>query len=288
MSKVQYKSSLKIKNLGEIEKWVAELRSPKWPEAYLPAINQTLAERGKVHYDNYCLQCHQVVSREDEGIPYRAKLTPLAEVKTDPTEIENFKRQLDAGKYEGRLGVLPIITLIPAKSSGANPLVNAVAGALLDHPLETIEAGKIEFDETLESLEAATQLKSVFQQYGEIFEAAQPASFITGQIASAFSFYKARPLDGIWATPPYLHNGSVPNLYEILLPQTERSKVFYLGSREFDAEKVGYVSTAALDDTEAFKFDTVLKGNSNQGHEYGVNELTDEEKQELLEYLKTL
>jgi hypothetical protein len=53
--------------------------------------------------------------------------------------------------------------------------------------------------------------------------------------------YKARPLDGIWATAPYLHNGSVPTLYHLLLPPAERPKSFWLGSRDYDAEKVGYV-----------------------------------------------
>ena len=50
--------------------------------------------------------------------------------------------------------------------------------------------------------------------------------------------YKAAPRDGVWATPPFLHNGSVPNLYEMLIPAKERTKKFYIG-REFDPVKVG-------------------------------------------------
>ncbi|MEJ2755323.1 MAG: di-heme-cytochrome C peroxidase, partial [Gammaproteobacteria bacterium] len=100
--------------------------------------------------------------------------------------------------------------------------------------------------------------------------------------------YKGRPLNGIWATAPYLHNGSVPNLYEILLPATERSKTFYLGSREYDPIKVGFNSDASSTLPNAFKFDTSRLGNSNSGHEYGVHELNRTEKQELLEYMKTL
>ena len=46
--------------------------------------------------------------------------------------------------------------------------------------------------------------------------------------------YKARPLDGIWATPPYFHNSSVPNLYQVLVPASRRDQKFYLGSRLFD------------------------------------------------------
>lgn len=46
--------------------------------------------------------------------------------------------------------------------------------------------------------------------------------------------YKARPLDGVWATPPFLHNGSVPNLFQLLSPAAERSPQFYVGTFEFD------------------------------------------------------
>ena len=58
--------------------------------------------------------------------------------------------------------------------------------------------------------------------------------------------YRARPLGGLWATPPFLHNGSVPNLYQMLIPSDQRDKTFYVGSREFDPTNVGY-STAKFD-----------------------------------------
>jgi hypothetical protein len=98
--------------------------------------------------------------------------------------------------------------------------------------------------------------------------------------------YKARPLNGIWATGPYLHNGSVPNLYELLLPSEQRSASFMVGSRELDLKHVGFRA-----DVGSFKFDTSLPGNSNKGHEgrpYGTDGLTDEERWQLIEYLKTL
>ena len=50
--------------------------------------------------------------------------------------------------------------------------------------------------------------------------------------------YKAAPRDGVWATPPFMHNGSVPNLYEMLIPAKERTKKFYVG-REFDPVRGG-------------------------------------------------
>ena len=105
--------------------------------------------------------------------------------------------------------------------------------------------------------------------------------------------YKARPLDGIWATAPFLHNGSVPNLYELLSPVAERSKTFYLGSRLFDPEKVGY-QTGPIDG--GFKLDTAKLGNSNKGHEFNDGprgngvigpKFTDLERKQLVEYLKS-
>ena len=105
--------------------------------------------------------------------------------------------------------------------------------------------------------------------------------------------YKARPLDGIWATAPYLHNGSVPNLYDLLLPVDKRPKEFWVGSHEFDPEKVGYVSTKPADG-QATKLVTAtgdglfVMGNSNYGHDYANDAMTDEERWALVEYMKSL
>ena len=76
--------------------------------------------------------------------------------------------------------------------------------------------------------------------------------------------YKAAPRDGVWATPPFMHNGSVPNLYEMLIPAKERTKKFYLG-REFDPVKVGLDTSGA---SGKFLMDTELLGNSNAGHSF--------------------
>jgi hypothetical protein len=105
--------------------------------------------------------------------------------------------------------------------------------------------------------------------------------------------YKAAPRDGVWATPPFMHNGSVPNLYEMLLPATQRTKQFYLG-RDFDPVKVG-VDTSGKSGTHLI--DTALIGSSNAGHSFenaplgnGVIGplLTDEERWALIEYLKSI
>ncbi|MGF1701996.1 di-heme-cytochrome C peroxidase [Photobacterium makurazakiensis] len=96
--------------------------------------------------------------------------------------------------------------------------------------------------------------------------------------------YKARPLNGIWATAPYLHNGSVLSLMELLKPEEKRLKEFYVGSRKLDTVNVGFINEQV---PHSSLFDTKLLGNSNRGHTYGVD-LKQDDKIALVEYMKTL
>jgi len=119
--------------------------------------------------------------------------------------------------------------------------------------------------------------------------------------------YKARPHEGVWATPPFLHNGSVPNLYELLSPVAERSQRFFVGRREFDPVKIGYVTEPVAGSTAGFWFDATIPGNLNTGHEFRQGyvpfdesrpasaqyqggaigpELTPPQRMDLIEYLK--
>lgn len=103
--------------------------------------------------------------------------------------------------------------------------------------------------------------------------------------------YTTRDLASAWASPPYLHNGSVPTLHDLLQPAAERPRTFWLGHREYDPERLGYAAVSPPTDPRgvdypAFEFDTALPGNSNAGHEYGTA-LSAAEKRDLLEYLKT-
>jgi hypothetical protein len=124
--------------------------------------------------------------------------------------------------------------------------------------------------------------------------------------------YRARPLNGVWATAPYIHNGSVPSLYWMLTPQAERPKQFCMGGRDFDPRQVGFAVQAAGESsckTGQTLFSTTdsngkaIKGNSVLGHSFeapadadkktypnGVigRNLSDDERYDLIEYLKTL
>lgn len=92
-------------------------------------------------------------------------------------------------------------------------------------------------------------------------------------------------MDGVWARAPYLHNGSVRNLRELLESPDKRAKVFYRGYDVYDPTNVGFI-TDGPEAEKFFRYDTSLRGNSNAGHLYGVD-LTAEDKTALLEYLKT-
>jgi hypothetical protein len=124
--------------------------------------------------------------------------------------------------------------------------------------------------------------------------------------------YRARPLNGVWATAPYLHNGSVPSLYWMLRPAAERPKQFCMGARDFDPEQVGFRVAAGGErscktgetlfsmtesDGKAINGNSVLghsleaaQGQDKHTYKNGVigRTLTEDERYDLIEYLKTL
>jgi len=260
-----FPSSMNMKNLGLLEVWMKDLRSPKWPENLLGTIDQEKASAGEILYkDKGCSGCHQLVSRGDEGEIYEPRMIKQSTVDTDPKMAANFIMETnpitgkpwESGKLEGykesfiagkRYG-----ETMPSRGSA---LGTVVIGAAVEDPLAAVIAGVRAYSGA---------------QKGKKFD---PMS------------YKARPLTGIWATAPYLHNGSVPNLYEVLLPESERSTRFYLGSRNLDTRHVGYLNDKGA--AHAFEFDTTLEGNRNTGHNFGAG-LSESERFALVEYLKTL
>jgi len=99
--------------------------------------------------------------------------------------------------------------------------------------------------------------------------------------------YVAVTLDGLWLRAPYLHNGSVPYLSTLLEPVERRPTVFYRGSDLFDSSRVGFVSEGPELERTGFRYETSVRGNSNEGHLWGVD-LTPDQKRSLVEFLKTL
>jgi hypothetical protein len=103
--------------------------------------------------------------------------------------------------------------------------------------------------------------------------------------------YANKLLDGVWLTAPYLHNGSVPTLWDLLLPEEQRPRTFYVGHGLYDTTRVGIrTDVATANGRKAFLFDTSLPGNSNVGHSgpYYGTDLSDADKRAVIEYMKTL
>jgi mono/diheme cytochrome c family protein len=139
---------------------------------------------------------------------------------------------------------------------------------------------------------------------GPLYTDAHRAKMWTAQAAQAYNAYADKypwdfqrfratggyvnvPLDALWIRAPYLHNGSVPYLDEILAFPERRTRLFYRGYDVYDPERMGFVSEGSEAERAGTRYDTAEPGNSHQGHLWGTA-LSAEEKRALLEYLKTL
>jgi hypothetical protein len=114
---------------------------------------------------------------------------------------------------------------------------------------------------------------------------ASAAKFAEDVLLHGFKHYRGRPLNGIWATAPYLHNGSVATLEELLKLDTTRQTSFMVGCQDYDPATLGFKTTCA--DGATFSVGPKDGGNGNHGHNFGTG-LKPEEKTALINYLKTL
>ena len=308
-----YKSSVMTENLIWIENHLTKLTAPAWPAAF-PAIDETLRKRGDELFDQQCASCHLPKDKwetegkrtKEQGIERMSYLRDMGADLTDPWMACN------AATYEAKTGVLqgtprgflgskePLGDTAPL----ASQLGTTVIGSLMDQKGRIIKGAV----ETWLGLDARAKTRVAGDFTGASAQARRAArlAFCTGgpptkpdelarwNAVKDLLAYKARPLDGIWATAPYLHNGSVPTLYHLLLPPAQRPKTFWIGARDYDVEKVGYVWAAKPASGRAWEFVAVgadgksVDGNSNQGHVYGVDKLSEDDRKALLEYLKSI
>jgi processive rubber oxygenase RoxA-like protein len=248
------------------------LRSPKWPANILPPINTDLAARGAVLYKEVCQGCHLAPITDAEFWASKEWSQPnsanerfldldqidVMHIGTDPSEAADMRNR--------RVATPPNLGITSSEFGVA-------LGQLVDLTLAHW------YDSQQPPISAAMR---------EQMNGNRPSN-----VRAPLS-YKVRPLNGVWATPPYLHNGSVPNVYALLSPVVERPKKFYLGNREYDPVNLGYVTGAF---PGGFEFDTSIRGNLNTGHEFSDDRskegvigraLSPDERRALIEYLKTL
>jgi hypothetical protein len=282
-------SSIDMNNLDRLEAVLRKLEPPRWPAGF-GALDPTRVEAGRALYEQKgCKGCHTIEPPGPEI--YAVRMVPLSRDSqghdnvnnTDPWMACNAISYTSAtGKLEGvKAGYIngdplgktePVAKMLSATVKGAlvakwKQILKTAAEIFfgVEKPPRVVGAGDVVSPEE----RLAARLDQCYKSKSDLFA------------------YKARPLDGIWATAPYLHNGSVPTLYDLLLPARDRPQSFSLGTREYDPAKVGYV-TGPRAPGNGFTFDTRLRGNSNIGHDYRVGQLTEEQRWALVEYMKTL
>lgn len=249
---VSKSSTLLPGNLHELEQVVRKLQPPAWPDAFGKIDrNSDEFKAGGELYKTNCAACHE----DQKVVPTYGKQVPeggvvYVNIGTDDARTKVFADPMADG----------------------TPFAKAVG-------LRQREIKKKAFDDHRDEL---------VKKYGADFEKTfdQPDKDIRWLTTGG---YVARPLAGAWASAPYLHNGSVPTLADLLEPANRRPIVFPVGHREYDPVRGGYVSRFEDVPAEqlgaAFVFDTRIAGNRNTGHEFGT-QLTGTEKRALLLYLK--
>jgi mono/diheme cytochrome c family protein len=256
-------------NLIKIEALISRLAPPQWPESVLGKIDRAKAAEGKVLFMANCASCHNAYPytwTPANGYGKRfiqVGMVPWSYVGTEP-QTTYLRPYAVTGKFSDYMPG-------PYKGKALVPLgvfQSTLSGLVRDTALAKL---------TLTPAQ-------VVEMHGYREMPLPPAPV---------AVYKAAPRDGVWATPPFLHNGSVPNIYEMLIPAKQRTKRFYVG-REFDPVKLGLDTTAT---SGGYIRDTTLPGNSNAGHSFengprghGVIGplLTEEQRWAIIEYLKSI
>lgn len=316
-----FQSSLRLPNMIRIERQLSTLRSPKWP-ADLP-IDRRVADAGKDLFDRKCKSCHlPILGAEDTRTKFAPKMVSIAEAETDVwLACNTFLHRAKSGRLEGTSQLFG--HSFADVDSTKDMLIRLSGGAIIwdfgqivrqaYDDIFTPDAAATRPDRFPASTGAVEILPGIpaglkKSRAEQCLRAASRSTFEAAGLA-----YKGRPLNGIWATAPYLHNGSVPTLYDLLLPakvrntrlstdaidqepSPRRPDRFCVGSPEFDPKKVGFQSAPDGDGkcpAGTFEFNVQgpdgvpILGNYNSGHNYGTD-LSGESRWALVEYLKGL
>lgn len=265
-------STIKLDNLYQLETLGNKTKPPKWEDIF-GKVDSAKAEEGKKIYIDNCAKCHDKVQVDEKSGHKTYNLYSPEEVGTDPNEAINF-------------GIdIPTASLPKEILDAIKPPAISHSAKLQDQILPLIK----------QKYYTDHNISETTQKQWEDGRIPNSPFWRDAYKENDKKVYPAKPLKGVWATAPYLHNGSVPTLRALLLPAEQRPKTFYLGKKDYNAKDLGYkvtIDPTAPTDTYPYSpdyllffFDTAKAGNSNKGHEFGTN-LSEEQKDQLLEYLK--
>lgn len=298
-----FQTSANFRALGDLQEWLTWLQAPKWPRKVFGAPDAAQVSRGKALYDEHCVCCHQTIAWTGTyakmPAPVADPLPAGCDQKLKGWQVagaDAIAAWNTTGAKEPHVGIPT--SLVRASALGTDPVeVNnaltreGATGPWVDQETMVIAGGKLGAREPMITVLQHLFVEMVFKQLGAGLDGALkgeapvpvPPKFTTSEEKFV---YRGRPLDGIWATAPYFHNGSVPNLWETVLPPSRRSVTWRLGDTTFDPKNVGYITTETPYNDQTF--DTRLPGNSNAGHDYLPAEMSDEDRWAIVEYMKTL
>jgi len=301
---VKAKSSVQVRNLIAIEQQLTSLKPPLWPRDVMP-VDAALAARGKaVFAAQNCGGCHAPLARDDlktrerpDGKPLET-MTPIFPIG-DPGAIGADPRMAcNLVIRETATGILNGKRVAPGAGAKFGP--KATNGQMVDATVKYVladKAGAIAASTALAMLGLHPPVQ-VSPAVGAVpldpeaarLEACRKAG-LDPKVAAVLA-YKGRPLTGVWATGPFLHNGSAPTLYDLFLPPDQRLATFLVGTREFDPARVGFVTTPRPDNTFLFRARDAqgqpIPGNSNLGHDYNNAGLAEADRWALVEYMKVI
>ena len=276
-------NSANFSNLERLEQLVKRIGPPRWRWS----VNAQLARAGRdVFNRNWqqggCVECHGIENGAFRFTLRPSWATPLCDVGTDSRQYQILDRTADSGVFRG--AQRPFGTPVAAQAKAFDLLGLAVVGSIFQQ--------KLGF--SLFSRQGAPPTatpgpqEALARQIVSIYAPAPHDACDDPSLNANFPFkYESRVLQGIWATAPYLHNGSVPTLADLLMPGRNRPETFALG-RRYDLGSVGLARDQGPGaPTRTTTCEERDSGNSRCGHDYGVN-LSDSDKAALLEYLKIL
>jgi hypothetical protein len=252
-------SNVLVPNLATLETLSQQIVAPAWPAEVFGALDGERVARGQALYQQRCGTCHDAgVADASTGLIVH-RLSPLSEVQTDPNDAWNFHQPVGGQSF-------PVA--LQARLDSMEQWYYRRRTPLQPVPVET----------QIEWAGGPSRMPPVWRD--------PLATDVDAPV------YAALPLRGVWATPPYLHNNSVPTLRELLKPSSQRPTVFMVGQRDYDPVSVGYVQPADLSSIPLrHRCDTRDAGNANTGHEgpaFGAEGLSAGDVDDLLEYLKSL